>query len=530
MAVTTQVSLGELLRLAFPAGTSTPLPALRDRSVSWVVMAGAGLTPAAGDFLLCGAAPSRRDLSSWAQRGVAGVAVPAGSQVAPNVDLPVVVMPEGASLRDIQQQALELIVNRQSYLVERGALVSQTLMTRSLEGGGLDGLARAMYDLTGKTVVVQDKRLRPLAQAVAASMSQVWPDVLDALSSMSQLPEGLRDRRQAAAMAGWRDQSLPGGLMRLVCPIVSKGMARGYLSVVGAAGDIDALDQLVVEYGAAACALEMAKAKAVSDAEKRAHGDFIDAVLTASVPMDELVRWAGRVGADIEMPHVAMAWRWVDDANAPSLRRLETLVNQSVVQHGISALVRPRGPEVVAFCSVSAVDKPEPAIALAQAIRKAASTEYPQFEAYGGVGRPAGELGFWKDSYREAAQALSMAARLREQKPLYFGDLSVYRLLFQLEGNPELEAFCREALGPLLHYEGGGDLLETLEAYCERLGNLSQTAEKLFIHRNSLLYRMERISQIAGLDMTNPDTRLSVHLALKVRKMLHPVPIKRKER
>jgi purine catabolism regulator len=493
-------------------------------------MAAAGIQPAPGDFLLCGVAPSRRDLAAWAAHNVAGVAVPAGSVAPANLDLPVVVLPANASLRDIQQQALELIVNRQSYLVERGALVSQTLMARALEGGGLDGLTRAMADLTGKTVVVQDKRLQPLAQAIAGSMSQVWPEVLDALSSMSQLPEGLRDRRQAAAVAGWRDQSLPGGLMRLVCPIVSKGMARGYLSVVGATGDIDALDQLVVEYGAAACALEMAKAKAVSDAEKRAHGDFIDAVLTSSVSMDELARWAGRVGADIEMPHVAMAWRWADDAGAPSLRRLETLVNQSVVQHGISALVRPRGPEVVAFCSVAAVDKPEPAIALAEAIRKAAANEYPHVDAYGGVGRPAGELGFWKDSYREASQALSMAARLREQKPLYFGDLSVYRLLFQLEGNPELDAFCREALGPLLHYEGGGDLLETLEAYCERLGNLSQTAEKLFIHRNSLLYRMERISQIAGLDMTNPDTRLSVHLALKVRKMLHPVPSKRKER
>ncbi len=493
-------------------------------------MAGAGLTPAPGDFVLCGAAPSRRELAAWAQHGVVGLAVPLGAQTSPTNDLAVVTLPAGASLRDIQQQALELIVNRQSYLVERGALVAQTLMTRSLEGGGLDGLAHAMADLTGKTVVVQDKRLRPLAEAVAPSMSAVWGDVLDALCSMSQLPEGLRDRRQAAAVAGWRDQSLPGGLTRLVCPIVSKGMARGYLSVVGVAGDVDALDQLVVEYGAAACALEMAKAKAVSDAEKRAHGDFIDAVLTGSVPMDELVRWAGRVGVDLEMPHVAMSWRWVEDSTAPSVRRLETIVNQSVVQHGIGALVRPRGSEVVAFCSVSAVDRPEPAIVLAQAIRKAAATEYPQADVFGGIGRPAGELGYWKDSYREASQALSMAARLREQKPLYFGDLSVNRLLFQLEGNPELEAFCREALGPLLHYEGGGDLLETLEAYCERLGNLSQTAEKLFIHRNSLLYRMERISQIAGLDMTNPDTRLAVHLALKVRKMLHPVPLKRKER
>src|SRR5258708_10151841 len=257
VAVTTQVSLGELLRLAFPAGIAAPLPELRERSVSWVVMAGTGIQPAAGDFLLCGTPPSRRDLSSWAQRGVAGVAIPAGS-TQNNADLAVVVLPPGASLRDIQQQALELIVNRQSYLIERGALVSETLMARALEGGGLDGLTRAMYDLTGKTVVVQDKRLQPLAQAVAPSMSHVWPEVLNALSSMSQLPEGLRDRRQAAAVAGWRDQSLPGGLMRLVCPIVSKGMARGYLSVVGGTGDIDALDQLVVEYGAAASPLEMA--------------------------------------------------------------------------------------------------------------------------------------------------------------------------------------------------------------------------------------------------------------------------------
>ena len=529
VTVTTQVSLGELLRLAFPPGTPAPSAAFRDRIVNWVVMAGAGLSPSAGDFVLCGLAPTRRDMSAWSQKGVTGLAVPAGAQPATNSDLPVVVLPEGASLRDIQQQALELIVNRQSYLVERGALVSQTLTNRALEGGGLEGLTRAMFDLTGKTVVVQDKRLRPLAQAVAPSMSHVWPDVLNALSSMSQLPEGLRDRRQAAALAGWRDQSLPGGLMRLVCPIVAKGMARGYLSVVGAAGDMDALDQLVVEYGGAACALEMAKAKAVSDAEKRAHGDFIDAVLTGSVPLEELARWAGRIGTDVDMPQVAMAWRWIDDANAPSLRRLETIVNQSVVQHGLSALVRPRGAEVVGFCTVAAVDRPEPAIALALAIRKAAASEYPQFDLYGGIGRPAGELSYWKDSYREASQALSMAGRLREQKPLYFGDLSVYRLLFQLEGNPELEAFCREALGALLQYEGGGDLLETLEAYCERLGNLSQTAEKLFIHRNSLLYRMERISQIAGLDMTNPDTRLAVHLALKVRKMLNPTG-KRRER
>jgi len=525
---TNDVSLPELLRLAFPAGTVAPASVSRDTVVRWVVMAGAGVTPSAGDFVLAGGSPSRRELSAWSQAGISGVAVPAGTTPPVNPAVPVFILPAGADLRGIQQAALELIVNRQSYLMERGALVSQTLTRRALEGAGLDGLARAMADLTGKSAVVQDKRLMTLAQAVAPSMSHIWDDLVDALGSFSQLPEGLRDRRQAAAMAGMRDQSLPGGLMRLVCPIVAQGIARGYLSIIGADGDLDALDQLVVEYGAAACALEMAKAKAVSDAEKRAHGDFIDAVLTGAVPLDELVRWAQRIGTDLDAPHAALVWRWAAVPEAPSLRRLETLVNQSVVQLGAHALVRPRGGEVVVFCGVAALDRPDTALSLAEAIRKAAAGEYPKINVYGGIGRPAGELPDWKDSYREAVQALSMAARLREYKPLYFGDLSVYRLLFQLEGNPELEAFCREALGPLLEYEGGGDLLETLEAFCERLGNLSQTAEKLFIHRNSLLYRMERISQIAGLDMNNPDTRLSVHLALKVRKMLNLAPRKKK--
>ena len=70
-------------------------------------------------------------------------------------------------------------------------------------------------------------------------------------------------------------------------------------------------------------------------------------------------------------------------------------------------------------------------------------------------------------------------------------------------------------------------LWETLKAFCERLGNLRQTAEKLSIHRSSLLYRMKLISQIAGLDMNNLDMRLSVHLALKVRKRLFPATVRR---
>ena len=63
-------------------------------------------------------------------------------------------------------------------------------------------------------------------------------------------------------------------------------------------------------------------------------------------------------------------------------------------------------------------------------------------------------------------------------------------------------------------------MIRTLEAYFERHGNLKKTANALYIHRNTLLYRLERIQDITGLDLNNPETRLALQLTLRIHKML----------
>ncbi|CAG0989465.1 partial Purine catabolism regulatory protein, partial [Anaerolineae bacterium] len=79
----------------------------------------------------------------------------------------------------------------------------------------------------------------------------------------------------------------------------------------------------------------------------------------------------------------------------------------------------------------------------------------------------------------------------------------------------------RETLGDLLDSSNVSDeFILTLETFFEEHGNLSQTANRLHVHRNTLLYRMERIEQIGGFDLNNPETRLAVHLALKIRRLL----------
>jgi purine catabolism regulator len=62
--------------------------------------------------------------------------------------------------------------------------------------------------------------------------------------------------------------------------------------------------------------------------------------------------------------------------------------------------------------------------------------------------------------------------------------------------------------------------METLEAFFACHGNLSQTANRLHIHRNTLTYRLERISAITQLDLDDPDARFSLQLALKLRPVM----------
>ena len=52
-------------------------------------------------------------------------------------------------------------------------------------------------------------------------------------------------------------------------------------------------------------------------------------------------------------------------------------------------------------------------------------------------------------------------------------------------------------------------------------GNISQTAESLFVHRNTLLYRMDRIQELTGQDLNNADMRLALHLSLKLWQLRH---------
>jgi purine catabolism regulator len=138
-----------------------------------------------------------------------------------------------------------------------------------------------------------------------------------------------------------------------------------------------------------------------------------------------------------------------------------------------------------------------------------------------GIGRAyTGPAGL-RASFQEAERSLMVRKRLfGEGAASFFGDLGVYRLLLSV-GTDELNSFYRDSIGRLADYDRHheGELLHTLEAMLQYPA-LAETAKALHVHRNTLLYRLQRIQEIANLNLDDGETRLTLHLALRADKVI----------
>jgi DNA-binding PucR family transcriptional regulator len=146
-----------------------------------------------------------------------------------------------------------------------------------------------------------------------------------------------------------------------------------------------------------------------------------------------------------------------------------------------------------------------------------------------GHSRPAGDP---VDLYRAGNEAL-LAANVAEAGPgeeddgpsvLAFEDTGAYRLLLPAmsEDAAELQRFYAETIAPLVAYDEQyeTELVQTLETFLDADGNVAGTAQRLFTHRHTVRYRLERVRDLTGLDVSSTDGREKLGLGLKAMRVL----------
>jgi sugar diacid utilization regulator len=346
--------------------------------------------------------------------------------------------------------------------------------------------------------------------------------VLEALGNGEELLRWVAGQVVPAADPPVNEFGLPRGRTRLVAPIPGRDGVHGFVSLIGEEHELGQIDRVGVARGASACAIELDRERAVLRARDDLEGELVAALLDGSYGSEAgATERARRLGFDLD-GHFSVLVIRSHNSGAAALDTLTVAARRCLARSAPGSLVAAHDGAACVILAEAAADVVDHTRRVAEALRADCAAALRD-EVLVGVGRSRSGPQGVRQSQREAEHALRISARLTAPRSVAtFADLGLHRLLVAMTQHAEMEDFYQQTAGALVAYDErtGSGLMETLDAFFHSHGSPTDTAQRLHLHRNTVLYRLRRIEEIGGLHLDDPATRLNLHLCLRIRDVL----------
>jgi sugar diacid utilization regulator len=375
----------------------------------------------------------------------------------------------------------------------------------SQQTGTLDAVAEAVESGAGLPAVA-----RAAAKVLDASVA-----LIDRSSAVLAVASASSDQEQ---------RLLAGGEDVTTVELLVAGEAVGELRYRAKAPPEPAIARMV----ATLLALELERSRSPEWESEEVASAFVAAVLGREVTdRGDIAARAAEMGADLEKgagililraaPRAAQTGEWRARVMTLAMRALRSLAP------GALASASDGGEAAVEIAAiVPAEDDERLARAAAGLVRELEDSLSGFHMAIGCSRRAADPVDLYR-SGNEAKLALNVG-EAEGQALLAFEDTGAYRLLLgaMSEDPQELERFYAETIEPLSAYDDQyeTELVTTVEAYLDNDGNVAATAKQLFTHRHTIRYRLERVRELCGHDVSATEGREKLGLGLKAMRVL----------
>jgi len=476
----------------------------------------------------------REYIATLADHGLAGLGLGTGFthekvpkallEAARERDFPLFEVPYELPFIALTEHAFTRLVNEQYALLQRSIAAQERLQRIVLSERGLDAIVGALATLIGGPALVFDGRGE--LQAMRTFRRDLDPDIVSALG------DEVRERARRGDGRGFVPSHPELATRGLALPVgggdqPERALPQAWLV---AAKDVDGLaeiDRLILHQAVTVVALELLRRRVADSTERRLAGDVLSAVIAGELEGSELARrlepfgLGGRVTAIV----VAPAERTAPEA-------CEAALTDALRAEAVSGLVAhsPTHPRFVVALLPGFLD--DELFELAERV-VAATGEGIGGRPPAGAGR-AVAAGRARETYHEArcaleARELGALAKNGTANGSHGGpsvatyrDLGSFQLLLSLQDSDALRLFCESLLGPIEHGEGhyGGELMRSLEAFIECNGQWEAAARRLYCHRHTLRYRIRKIEELTGRDLSSARDRIEFWLALRGREIV----------
>lgn len=422
---------------------------------------------------------------------------------AKRLEFPLIELPEQVRFADITKAVSDERLRRQTALLRSSLSVNQMLIQTITAGASLEQIADMVGKITGGSVLLVDSLNRRQAHSVC--------------------------RRDADRFTGMDKSSLRQALLREAdcyeMRVDGHSFGALYLCRTGRAPALN--DEMLAQI-LQTIPLEISREHSVRERESHSFSEFFHHLVSDRIMDDQWEQYRAKAFClNLSQPHALLYLRIQmrkDTGHYAAIFQRTAFfqaLRQQVDSLGLDIHIMSQNDlDLLLLEARGDCDPLESSLLRIPSIFRALQADYPALAVGGGCSRshagiPGLSLCRW-----EAQLALKAAEDRGENGFLRFDQLGILRLLYSGDPHREVGLFVQETLKGLLAPDAphSGELLETLDCYFRNLGNQRRMAQELYVHYNTVAYRLKSIQEITQANLNDPAERMQLELALYLHK------------
>ncbi len=330
--------------------------------------------------------------------------------------------------------------------------------------------------------------------------------------------------------------------LEVICkirPVVAAKQLYGFIVVWQTLRELTEIDYIALEQAATILALERVKAREIDAVKLNKRRNFFDDLLAGIVlAEDSLLNSCLMHGIKPEKSYYCMIVSIENgfDSNSDSL--IENYEEMTTMNKYIDTIQKTANQaqkratcfnrsnriivlieaEKMSICAATSESK-----SFARLVLEAIRRDHPNVKPHFGIGRQRQFITSIHKSFSEAIETLKLMYQLQMDNIIsHFEDLSVFHLLQSNIKPIAMENFLKKYLSSIYDHDQsyGTNLINTLENYFLFNQNISAAAKAMFVHRNTFIYRIEKIKELLCSDLKNSEELLQIQISLKMDRLL----------
>lgn len=446
--------------------------------------------------------------------------------------LPIIQIPQDIPYVDVLYPVMEELFNNQVMKLKYFIDVHDRFTALSLTDAGLESIITTLGELIGNPVALYDRNF----VCMTATSSYTMPT--EQMERNVEREKIVETKFPYYWMMAQVTEPETKSLEQIVVPIRTVNRIMVHLVITEVYKRLEELDFIAIENAATALSLELVKQFAVAEVEREFKNDIIDDLLAGKGQMLETVyHRANLIGWDLDRSYAVLLFHVKEEftslsqkeMNKPrSSRRLQTktftYLHEAIRSHFADGILRSRSDTIILLLPVDQQEGKEKnwlaaVKEKAREIQENIRAKAKDIVVQVGIGNVAETVMDISRKYQEAQDALDLGGTLYGSESVTaFAELGLFRLLCQFPDPAALTSFIPPSLSRLVESKNAikNDLLHTLEVFLEHNQNAAKAAQDLFVHYKTVMYRLERIKEITGMDFEDSEEMLGVRVGLKI--------------